>query len=146
MVELALRNEPDFAASSIEYTLGGKSYTVRTLEALREHCPQADFYLLIGADMFFTFRQWREWERILCLANLIAGARQEDEYQKLCREREGYREEKERISILRCAPEEMSSTRIREELKRDGDVSRWLDPAVEAYIKEHGLYGCGRKA
>lgn len=140
MLELALEEEPGFEPCDIEYRMGGKSYTVHTLAYLLEQNPQADYYWLIGADMLFTFREWFEWEKILSMANLIVGVRQEAEFEKLCRERETYGKQAGRIFLLHCPPEEVSSTQIRRALQQGEDVSRWLPRKVERYIKEHRLY------
>ncbi len=76
--------------SDIECRLSGKSYTVRTLRLLKEQYPDDDFYLLIGSDMLYTFEQWREYETILSLAQVVAGARHEDEYHALCEKKESF--------------------------------------------------------
>ena len=56
-----------------EIDRGGRSYTVRTLEMLRAAWPGAQLYLAVGSDMLLSFRQWRDWRRILQLAALVVG-------------------------------------------------------------------------
>lgn len=143
IVRLAARKLPGAEASDLEYRLGGRSYTVRTLEFLRQEYPQAQLCLLIGSDMLRSFRQWKDFERILGLAQLIAGARMREEYDELLSVRDGYGELARRITVAQLPVREISSTQIRELLRTGGDVTGLLDPLVYAYIRERGLYGCG---
>ncbi len=48
----------------VEARLGGTSYTVRTLDALREAAPDAELRLIVGADILPQTPTWREWSRI----------------------------------------------------------------------------------
>jgi nicotinate-nucleotide adenylyltransferase len=48
------------------------------------------------------------------------------------------------VVFLSMAPIEASSSLARERLAAGQPVSDLLDPAVERYIREHGLYGATR--
>ena len=127
--------------SDIECRLSGKSYTVRTLRLLKEQYPDDDFYLLIGSDMLYTFEQWREYETILSLAQVVAGARHEDEYHALCEKKESFGALSDRITILRIDVTEVSSTKIRAQLATGQQPDRFqLPKEVFQYIMEKGLY------
>lgn len=67
---------PSVTVSRWEIDQGGRSYTVRTLEMLRAAWPGAQLYLAVGSDMLLSFRQWRDWRRILQLAALVVESRQ----------------------------------------------------------------------
>ena len=58
MCQLAFGTLPGFEVSDIEFRISGKSYTVHTLERLREKYLDAEFFLLMGGDMFMTFHRW----------------------------------------------------------------------------------------
>jgi nicotinate-nucleotide adenylyltransferase len=59
-----------FRAEAIELERGGTSYTVDTLEALRQREPGHAWILLIGCDQLAGLPQWRRMDRILELASL----------------------------------------------------------------------------
>jgi len=140
MLRLAAAGEPDFSVSDLEYRLGGRSYTVETLRALHRERPGDRFTLLLGSDMFRTFRQWYRCEEILELASLLAGARHPGEYEELSALRESFGEKKSRIRVADIRVTEVSSTQVREKIRRGEDVSGLLPPAVYAYILSRGLY------
>ncbi len=50
--------------SDVERSLGGTSWTIRTLDALAERSPGAAFHLVIGADVAAQTALWRSWDRI----------------------------------------------------------------------------------
>jgi nicotinate-nucleotide adenylyltransferase len=140
MLELATEEYPAFQVSDIEYRLGGRSYTVDTLSALRREIPEAEFSLLIGSDMLRTFPQWREYRAILQQARLIAAAREPGEAALLEQARAALGEDAERVDILPIPVFPVSSTEIRAVLKAGGDAAEYLHPAVYAYIRERRLY------
>lgn len=146
MLKLAFAGLP-VTVSDIECRLPGKSYTVRTLRLLKERHPDDELYLLIGSDMLCTFEQWYAYEEILSLAVVAAGARHEDEYQKLMEKRTSFGRLSDRIQILRIEVKELSSTEIRNTLA-DGKTpdADDLPPTVAAYIAETGLYAPFSKA
>lgn len=64
--------------SDLEFRREGPSYSVRTLETLRERHPGAELVLVIGADQFAVLDTWHEHERLPDLAR-IAVMRREGE-------------------------------------------------------------------
>ena len=66
---------PVVEVSDWEIRQGGRSYTVHTLEMLRQRFPDAALYLSVGSDMLLTFRQWRRWQDILAMAALVVESR-----------------------------------------------------------------------
>lgn len=137
----ALAAEPYGFISVDDYEIrrGGRSYTVDTLRYLTQIRPGEKFWLLMGTDMFLTFTQWRDWERIGELATLLVAAREEEDLGRL----EAQKAALEKLGVpsvlLENAPLPMSSTEIRRELRETG-TTRKVCPQVLAYIQERGLY------
>ena len=65
LVRLAIAGYPKFRASDFEFHLPRPSYTVHTLDKLKEAYPQDTFHLIIGADNWALFPRWYQSERIL---------------------------------------------------------------------------------
>lgn len=72
MVEFAVSGFPEFRVSKIELERTGPSYTVQTLEQLRAADPSRELFLLMGADSVAELASWREPQRILELAQVVA--------------------------------------------------------------------------
>lgn len=62
--------------SDLEFRRGGPSYTIDTLEELRERYPDADLTLILGADQFAVFDTWKDWVRIPDLARIAVMRRE----------------------------------------------------------------------
>lgn len=122
LVQAAVEGYPKFRASDFEFHLPQPSYTVHTLEKLREAYPQHHFHLIIGSDNWALFHRWREWERILAENALMVYPRP------------GYPVEAEKLPPqVRCVSSpvfEISSTFIRSALQQGKDVRYFLHPAV----------------
>lgn len=75
MVDLAIGGHPAFLRSSIEIDRGGISYTVDTLEQLKQQHPDDELFLLIGGDSLNNFHTWKDPKKILTLATPLVMAR-----------------------------------------------------------------------
>jgi nicotinate-nucleotide adenylyltransferase len=124
MCRLALGGWKRVEISSLERDLGGDSYTVRTLEALRAREPDAALALCVGADVLAERHLWHRTDDVDRVARRIVIGRQ------------GYENPAEASPPMPA----ISSTEIRRLLAAGGDVSRLVPRAVAAYIAEHGLY------
>ncbi len=133
-------DEDLFEVSDIELERKGKSYTVNTLQQIRQQHPDDELFFIMGSDMLLTFHQWREPEEILNLATVCAATREEGLTDALCRYvEENYSRRKDRFIILDFSPVEVSSTFIRNNphIAAKEDL---ISDKVEKYIFEKGLY------
>jgi nicotinate-nucleotide adenylyltransferase len=64
-VKRSIGSYPHFRASDIEFSLPKPSYSIQTLETLRKQFPENTFVLIIGADNWNCFDQWRDYKTIL---------------------------------------------------------------------------------
>ena len=62
----------------LELKREGRSFTVDTLETLKEQYPDDELWLLMGTDMFLTLQAWKNPEKILSLAGIAAFGRTEE--------------------------------------------------------------------
>lgn len=67
---------PAVEVSDWEIAQGGRSYTVHTLEMLRDAYPGVELYLCVGSDMLLTFTQWYRWQDMLAMAALVVESRE----------------------------------------------------------------------
>lgn len=65
LLELAVAGNPRLRAEPIELSLPRPSYTIATLDALRQRHPAREFVLLMGADNLPGLPRWRDANRLL---------------------------------------------------------------------------------
>ena len=122
--------------SNIEQEMGGVSYTINTLRELSKRFPDERFFLLIGSDMLFSFREWYRYESVLKESTVCAVAREDDSFTDMVE----FANDIGRVKVLQTSVVDVSSTEIRERLASDGDVSEFLPQSVAEYIKTNELY------
>lgn len=71
MVEAAVRDVPGLEASAIEVERGGHSYTADTLETLHDEHPDAELFIVLGADAAAGLHTWERVEEVRALATLV---------------------------------------------------------------------------
>lgn len=120
----------------IEKRLGGTSYTINTVRALKSERPEEQLFLLIGGDMLFSFGEWYKYESLLKETKVCAVARDNDSLVDMME----FANEMGRVRVLPTKAVEVSSTEIREKAARGGDISQLVPKAAAEYIAEKGLY------
>ena len=140
MCKIAATGLPYIRVSDYELGLGGKSYTIETLCYLKAKFPNRPLYLLVGTDMFLTFREWRSWQKIGELAILLVASREDNDTESLRQMQLSLTTDGVSSILLQNNADVVASTDIRQELKAEGK-SDALPQEVQQYILEHELYG-----
>ena len=141
MLSLAVSGYREFVVDRRELKRKGPSYTVDTLAEFAAEFPGAELYFLAGADSLRDFLSWREPDRILELATLVACNR--PGLPKLHAEQVAKwvgPEIADHVLTLQMPGTDISGSEIRERV-REGRSLRFLMPRdVEVFVIEHGLY------
>lgn len=145
--------DPLYEVSSMEIDRASDSYSVYTVREILAQHPNAELYLIIGSDMFLSFHKWYKYREILEKCTLCVASRSgEEDIQKLrsyafskLRIYIGETLQSEQILLSPVEPFEISSTELRRRIANGESVDAYLDPAVENYIHERGLYGYPKK-
>ncbi len=72
LVRLAVADNPRLRAEDVEFGLPRPSYTIATLDALRQRHPGNEFVLLMGADNLAGLPQWKDAARLLAETDVYA--------------------------------------------------------------------------
>ena len=141
MVRLAVASNPFFRASAVEVERPGPTYTVDTLEALKQEWgPEAEVFFLLGMDALADLPRWKDPGRFLQLCTPVVFARPGHELSVLDEAEAQLPGLKKRVKVLEGPSLGISSTEIRRRIALGKSV-RYLVPAmVERFIAEHGLY------
>ncbi len=142
MLGLALAGNPAFETSDIELQRDGISYTVDTLESLRQDHPESELFLLIGADSLEQFYLWKDPRRICELAIPLVAARHGStaDLGLLAPLVDQPRMEQIEKFAFEFPRVEISSTRLRERLATGKSIRYRLPRSVESYIENAKLY------
>ena len=143
MLRICFAGDEKIKVSDVELRRSGTSYTFETVEQLKNQLPDAQLVLFMGTDMFLSFLNWKNPERILQAASLgvfYRGERGEEatvDQQKKIIEAMGAQ-----VYLVKNPVTEISSTDLRRMLVfRCADS--FLAPGVGEYIAQQGLYTGG---
>ena len=75
LVECAIKGQPGFVADDRELRRDGPSYTIDTLESLREEFPGRSIGLIVGMDAFLGLPGWHRWDELLDVAHIVVAHR-----------------------------------------------------------------------
>lgn len=130
MIELAVNKNPHFAVSDIEIERKGKSYTVDTLREIKRVYPQAKLFFICGSDLVAEIPRWKDVDEIYRLAKFVLA------------KRPGFGKRLSGKNFLKIdvAQVDISSSLIRELVKKNMSILYLTPDKVIKYIKKHRLY------
>ncbi len=136
MLELAVAGNRRFRVNDVELKREGVSYTIDTLNELREQYRDISprFYLFIGMDNVNDLYRWREPHQVLEKSQVVAFGRpgfQPDERAK---------QFLPRIKFIHVPLLEISSTFIRERIRKGRSVRYLIPDEVNDYVVKNKLY------
>lgn len=141
MVRLAIEGAPKFEACDWELTRPGPSFTVDTLEHFQQLYPQAELFLIIGADNLQILPKWRAVDRILEIATILAVTRPGFDLTTSAETVLALRTDlSDRVRYVDIPGLNISSTCIRERMLKNLSVEHLVPSKVIRYSKENSLY------
>ena len=141
MVKMAIENEEMFDASDIEITRKGPTFTIDTIKEIKDIYPsRTRLWLIVGADAFREFNKWENYQEILNLSRVCVVRREgniqvKDEFnhlKKLVFEHN--------VVFINKITQKISSSKIKEIIRKKEVVKKYLNPKVHDYIVRNGLY------
>lgn len=134
-------SNPHFTVSDLEIKREGPSYTIDTVQAMREQYRGWEVFFITGADAVLEILTWRKVDQLLQKCCFVAatrpGFRLESLGEKLARLPA---ECTARIKTLEVPALAISSTDIRRRVREGRPIKYLLPEATEEYIYRHGLY------
>jgi nicotinate-nucleotide adenylyltransferase len=162
MLALATQGEESLRVSAVELAAPERPYTFETLTRFRESWGESvRLFFVMGADSWEEITTWREWERVLGLADQLVVTRPGYELptghvtqavrerivdvRGVTRERvEGELEKAEgpRVYLTDAANVRAAATDVRAAVGRGdwGELDALVAPPVAEYIRKYGLY------
>ncbi|MGQ9705809.1 MAG: nicotinate-nucleotide adenylyltransferase [bacterium] len=153
MVKLATERDERFKVSDIEVKSKEVSYTYRTFEEILKRYGSKYIYFIVGSDILYEYKTWYRYNELLDLVYLIVVPRRETFilYQKFSRAIDKGRwrydkdegilyliENKGKIFCVRTPIIEISSTMIRERIRRGLSIRYLVPEIVENYLSSRG--------
>jgi nicotinate-nucleotide adenylyltransferase len=137
MLKLAIGGNKNFEISELEISNNKeKSYTVDTLLKLTELYKKKNikFYLILGIDAVIDFPRWKNPEILFDLSEIIVVNRPGSFKNKI------KKKYLQRLKFAKVPLLEISSSMVREYIKKGKSIKYLVHPKVENYILKNKLY------
>jgi len=155
MVRLAIAGNPRFQLSTIEVERGGRSYSVDTLQALRESMAESELVFILGLDAFREIATWKDYRHLFELCSIVVTSRASTRAPRLrallpvaarqdfwylpdattLRHRTGHLVTFQQLTNL-----DISASVIRERLRSGASVRYLVPTSVRRYLSRHPVY------
>lgn len=163
MIKMAIRGICGITVSDVELQRSGPSYTIDTVYHYKNNQPDdARIYLIMGLDAFLEIDTWKSYREVLEQACVIVMARPHGRLQGVqqgWKHLEGYLKSKisadyrlsdskdcfisagmPPVCICDVKALDISSTKIRQNIKQKKAIENWVPAPVIEYIHQKGLY------
>lgn len=120
----------------VDNNLNNHEYTYEILDKLKKDYSMDEFYLIIGEDNLLKFHLWKNVNKIL-LNKVIVVKRDALNYEEVIN---NFVEKDNFIFVDMNNLVDVSSSIIREKIKKGESVSEYLDSSVLKYIVDNNLY------
>jgi len=161
MVELACRRRAGFEVSPVEVEARGKSYSILTLRKIKTLQPRARLFFIVGIDAFLEIGTWHQYEKVLAECRFLVTGRPGFDLDRAAGVLggrlsgvtgplaaagglDGALPPRFRVTLVPIRALDVSSTVVRDRVRRGASLEGLVPPAVAAYIHDHQLYR-GRK-
>jgi len=132
MVKVAIKPFKKFFVSDIEFKMKTPNYTIDTLYEIKKKYPEDSFSLIIGEDNLENFKNWKDSNLIIENFKIYVYPRNFSKSKPNLNFNTLYKINAPTINI--------SSTDIREFIKKNEDIDGLLSPEVLDQIKKKKFY------
>ena len=126
LVNRTIQSNSKLKSSDCETKMSRPSYTINTLQYLKNTYPQHQFQLLIGGDNLLKFRLWKDYNQIIDLFGLIVYPRSSGMNAPF--------DLHPNIRYIKAPLLEISSSEIRARLSENRSIHGLVPDEVEKYL------------
>ena len=128
MLNLAIKNNPKLAVSDIQVSANKKLDAIDTFKLINKAYNKSENFFIMGSDNFNNIKKWKNSEELLTNYNYIILER-------------GNFNNNDVITIKSSQHlQDISSSKVREELKKGNNIDEFITEDVKHYILENKLY------
>lgn len=133
MLQKICKNEEKLEVLDIELNRKENLTAIDAFHIIKQKYKHSDIYFVLGSDNFIKLPTWNKNKELI------------NDYKYIVLERDGnkldniIKENKINCNII-YGNFQISSTMVRDAIKRGEKISKWTFPVVEEYIKENNLY------
>ncbi len=142
MIQRSIKNNSKFIVSDYEINNDGVSYSYNTVKYFNDNYRDEKIYFIIGTDRAKDLKKWYNIEELSKLVTFIFVARDGEKLEDIVEKDDFYKGIDYEIMISPII--EISSSLIRDRIKRNKKIDYMVTDECKSYIEELSLYGISR--
>lgn len=134
MLEMLMKDSPNFSVSSCDVERGGNTYSIDTIADLRQAQPQDSFAIILGSDAFNALSTWHRANELIEQVSFLVASRSD----RIIENPLGAR-----LQVLQTVMPEISSTRVRNLVQAGcsrSELAELTNGEIAEFILEQRLY------
>ena len=141
MLQMICKDNPKFEVSRLELDYNRVLTTIETLRILKQQYTEHEIIFAAGIDNLKELETWNNSQDILDEFKLLVFEREEDDFEQVVQESEFLRKNKSSlIKLENNFKTTLSSTYLREKVRRGKSIKYLTPDCIIDYIKENNLY------
>ncbi len=141
MTDIAIKDNTNFCISDIETNESDMSYTINTLNYIKNLYVDSKIYFILGGDSLLTFHYWKDNTKILEDYTILVANRDIDKIDEINIAIEKYNQSyPNSVYLLNSPLLTVSSTYIRKLIVEDKSIKYLVPDGVNKYIVDNKLY------
>jgi nicotinate-nucleotide adenylyltransferase len=129
LIEKVLDNYPVFETSNLDSQYEDLSYTDELIKRLKKQFPDDEFFFIVGTDIIKELPLWHNWHWLLNNVNIVVANRPDTN--KTTWKNLDYLN---KLNFIEMKPVDVSSSMIRDKIKRSDSISGLVPEEVEKEI------------
>ncbi|MCK4311724.1 MAG: nicotinate (nicotinamide) nucleotide adenylyltransferase [Candidatus Cloacimonetes bacterium] len=129
LIETVLENYPQFKVSDLDRQYENLSYTDKLIKRLKKQFPDDEFFFIVGTDIIKELPLWHNWHWLLDNVNIVVANR--PDINKKTLKNLDY---SNKLSFIEMKPVYVSSSMIRDKIKRGESVSGLVPEIIEEEV------------
>ena len=141
MLAIVCNKNKNFEVSTVELESSRPLFTIETLKKIQEEYPENQIWFTIGSDNLRTLHTWEKAQELTKNFKILILERDQDKMEEIIQDNPFLQENAQAfMKVKNNVRSNLSSTFVREKIKR-GKSIRYLTPdEVYYYIKENNLF------
>jgi nicotinate-nucleotide adenylyltransferase len=131
LIDKAIEGDVRLMTSDIEFHLSRPSFTINTLSFIKEKYTDNEFSIIMGSDNFHNLNKWKEYESIIKNFRILIYKRTDLKIENQINAN---------IEILNAPLLDISSTEIRDIIKKGKSIRYLVPETVREEIERNGYY------
>lgn len=141
MLDMICNLNEKLEVSDIEKDKNMKLYAINIFKIIKEKYEKDNLYYVMGSDNLKNIKNWKGYNELIKDYKYIILERQKDDFKQIIKKNFDIKSNIDNFTVISNENYmNVSSSLVREKIKKNEKVSKLIPKEIEKYIYQHNLY------